>query len=769
MLLVIGAYACSVIICVASASVGHAIWTLCGRTDWTWTSPAVGFALLLSVVDVTIRLPSGGWGALGAATALVLFSITRVKRINVRQVVAVAAPTVLVVGALSSGGFLVNGNFGIPGVSIENDFAGHLPWAEALRTHDAPFSLIIPGYPLGPFALAATLGELPGCSVLTGFQGIIIATPVLIGLTTLALFEHLSWVWRTLTATVVALAYLVMAAVAEGAFKEPVEALFSIAVALSLSELSKQADPPLTAAVPIGVLTAGSVANYSYPGLVWPALIVGLWLILGAVAHRGHITVRQLSRTAGAAAVAIAVLIVLALPEIVRFSAFQKSQVSTINAQTGNFSAPLPLREVLGVWFSPDFRLTPSQSGATQNLISVVAFALLLFGVVRAVLRRHTFLLALLGATLAVALYSEDHANAYNAAKSFMVLSCAAVLVTAAGLMPETGDRRLNLHGPASPRFGLAVIAAVFFAGCLWSSGLEVRGARVGPTAHLAELQRLRAMLVRHKVLFLAQDDFSGWELRGTHLAYLAVYDIPSLPIGFRSSKPFRFGEPSDFDSITSWSLDGFDYVLAPRTAFASIPPPNWREVAATKSYEVWKRFGPTPDHEILAETGGPGAILRCNTLGGLALSHRRGSALVRTPPVVLEASGWRSRDGAHAPGFTAVPDGGTATQFLTLPPGKWQVSLQYSSADPLIVKAPGLVGTLPASLEHLGPYWAGGELTSSGHALPLTVSVHPAPALATTRDEALGNVAFVRVDTHTETVPLRAACGRYVDWYTVT
>src|ERR1700683_322652 len=162
----LSAYLCCAIICVVSVVLGQAICGLSGIDRWTWTAPAVGFAALLVVVDAAIRLPGGGWASLGAVILCLVVSIALLNRQERRTsfgpVTLMAVPVVVIVVVLASSNYLLNENFGIPGVSVLNDFAGHLPWAEALRTRNAPFSLIIPGYPLGSFALAGTLGQIPG-------------------------------------------------------------------------------------------------------------------------------------------------------------------------------------------------------------------------------------------------------------------------------------------------------------------------------------------------------------------------------------------------------------------------------------------------------------------------------------------------------------------------------------------------------------------------------------------------------------------------------
>jgi hypothetical protein len=770
----LSAYASCAIILVVASTLGHAIRLLCGTRRWTWTAPAVGFAAFLVVVDATIRLPGGGWTSLGVVAALSAGSIWLIHRTGVgteiRSLALTAGPVVVVVALLASSNYLINRSFGIPGVSLLNDFAGHLPWATALAEHESPFDLIIPGYPVGSFALAGTLGQVPGISVLAGFQGLLIATPVLLAVTSLALFEHLRVALRVMAATVVALAYLLTAALTEGAFKEPVEALLLIAIALVLQEVTDGKERRARAVtVPIAVLMAGSVANYSYPGLSWPLLLVALWVPLELLRRRRTISRQAVAGAVAAAFVGAVVLVVLSLPEVVRFHAFQQAQVATINMQTGNVPTSLPWREALGIWFSDDFRLWPTQSLGLQRALLVFAVAVAGFGAIQAWRRRELSLLALLGAAIALALYTRHTANAYNAAKAMMVLSGAIALVSMRGVLPA-GASESRPDGARRPRERLrlagVLVAVVFAAACLWSDSLALRGSRVGPSDHAKELARLDRLLAGHTVLFLGQDDFAAWELRHTRLAYLTLYVIPSPPVPFRAERPFVLGQPADFGTVTPKGLDAFRYVVTTRSAYASVPPPNWRPVAATPSYQAWARTGTTAPYSIVSTGSAPGAILDCSTDEGRRLRRTAGTALVTAPPVVLDA-GWKGQLLGAQPGFTALHAGTTVAQQVALPQGRWQVSLQYTSSTPLTVRMQGLDAELPAVLEHQGPYWPAGTVASTGRPQTIEVDVHAPPFPATTRTSVLGNVAFVRRDVAPATVPLRAACGRYVHWTT--
>jgi hypothetical protein len=126
------------------------------------------------------------------------------------------------------------------------------------------------------------------------------------------------------------------------------------------------------------------------------------------------------------------------------------------------------------------------------------------------------------------------------------------------------------------------------------------------------------------------------------------------------------------------------------------------------------------------------------------------------------------------------VKSGAPVAQTLSLPRGRWRISIQYDAMRPLHVAAPGLAETLPANLDYRGsvPYYPVGELTRRrGGEIRFTASVERPPLagrLLGARSEAhLGAIAAspagrgAPIPGEAERrVPLSAACGRYLDWW---
>jgi len=109
--------------------------------------------------------------------------------------------------------------------------------------------------------------------------------------------------------------------------------------------------------------------------------------------------------------------------------------------------------------------------------------------------------------------------------------------------------------------------------------------------------------------------------------------------------------------------------------------------------------------------------------------------------------------------------------------------SLQYDATQPLRVSAPGFAATVPANLDYRGsvPYYPVGELTvdKSG---PVRFSVQEdspptlGRLLGTKAEAHLGTIAASPAGAGgpipgeaERVVPLRHACGHYLDWYLPT
>ncbi len=760
-----GAYASVALVCAGSLVVGQAILWLCGRREQTWLSAPVGLAALVVVTGLAIKLPGHGTAVAIAAGVLVaacaaalLLARPRLERPRTPGLALAPAAGALALLAASIP-FIANERVGILGVGLVNDdMAYHLLIADWLNTRlgDMPV-LVHQGYPVGPHALVAGLSETLGTGLVEAFAGLTLAIPALTALIAFEALRGLRPAPRIVAAALTSLPYLITAYLAQEAFKEPIIALFLLGFALLLPATTSPAR-----AVPLGVIAAGAVYTYSFPGLFWLAAAAAIYIAIQLATGAPRSPRAGLWWAAGAA---IAVLAVLTAPEWTRmadFGSFRAFRTSNLSGGLGNLRHQLSPLEALGIWPTSEFRLAASDSGHAVAFYAgaVVAAAAIVIAVPRWLRRYGPAVPAALGAAILGYAGARLFGTVYTSAKALAICAPLVALIAFGGLLGVEGRGRWRLIA-----VGIAVVLA---AGMAISSFAVLRQAPVGPTDHADQLAELRPLVQGQKVLFLGRDNFVAYELRGARpfTAVRNFYDPNYVKPDLRLKDVFgKF----DFDSVTAATLDRFPYVITTRGAYASGPPPTFEPVRETTDFVLWKRTGPAGPRRTLDEGDNPGVDLKCS--GGRPRPPAQGSARVfARPPVV---------GGTWSPGST-VEAGSPVTQSLALPSGRWEISIQYDATQPIRVSAPGFSETLPANLDYRGsvPYFPVGRVSvKSRGPVHFTVAVEDPPflgrVLGTKAQAHLGAIAASPAGAGgpipgeaERSIPLGRACGRYIDWF---
>jgi hypothetical protein len=677
--------------------------------------------------------------------------------------------------------FVLNDRFGVLGEGIyTNDHAAQLYWADWLQTGAGPEPGAVRfGYPVGPQAVAAIAATATGADLVAAFNGLLLAIPALTALAALAALGGLAPARRVLAAALVGLPYLAASFLAQSAFKETVMALLLVAFAIALREMGLGlARRRVTLAVLV-VLAMASVLAYSAPGVAWFAAALAVWLALELLSGRRPVALGPIREaigghralSAGAALAVVAVAALAAGPAVAFFE-----RIEAVQGSVGRLGSPIFPGEALGVWPAGDFRLVRGDvSGAIPAaLIGLGALAAGLWALVR---RGETALLAALVAAAGVYVGTRLFAEIHVQAKALAVMAPLVMLISLRALLASPATDR-----PGRLATGRLAFGALFAAAAVLSTLLALRAAPVGFDHRAAALERIGEQIQGSSVAFLGIDRFAAYRLRGTEVRSPGGFVPPR--VSARSRKPWQQGEGVDFDTLAPARLDQFDYAVTTAAAYQSTPPPNMRPVAAEGDYVLWERTGPTPDSRVLPGEGGdPGAMLDCERRPPDRRFPAGTRARVIAEPVVGEPEDWRSDDridprDAAAGQEDALLAPATATQTLELAPGRWLLSLQYHSQVPLVLEAPGMSAVeLPPSLDGMyldgagqGAFWPAGEVAVAARRDgPATVIVRAAEptglqsALGVPRRVWLGSLAATPV-SEPRTVPVRAACNRYVD-----
>jgi hypothetical protein len=815
----LGAILTGLVITAGSLACGQAIMLAAGRRLPSAVAPAAGLSALLVVCGIAVKLP--GHAVTAAIAAGIAVAVSTWALWGARDDLGPlrVGLLVVVIGAalVTAIPFAANGRMGILGQGLVNDdMASHLLFTEWLdsRAGDTP-ELVDDGYPLGPHALVAAAARVTGASLIEAFAGLTGAIAVLTALTAYAALPGARPLLRAPAAVLAAFSYLGAAYLAQGAFKEPMLGLALLGFALCLPALRGGSR---AAALPAGVIAAGTIYNYSFPGLAWLIGAIVVWLAIVALRERrarGGLDLAGRLRRARSQLVVIAGLPVLAaVPELFRLASFTDFKAFNPGGEgervgLGNLRQALSPFEALGIWPSSEFRITPERASVPEYafyLGAALALAVLAWGLWRAYRRRESVLPAALIAGALGYVGALAAGTPYTQAKALAIVSPVVMLIGLRGLLraepvegeeadaaEARGQTRALGRAPAwvegkgltpAVRILAALAGIAFVLAAAFSSLLPLRQAAVGPEGQVDQLVGMREVLEGEDVLFLGRESFVAWELIGArvHAPIIHNYNVVEVPSLYRATSTrakfdFDTVPPAEFDADFASdpaerdTLEDFEWVITTSSAQQSEPPPAFEEVLRTRDYVLWQRRGPLGQRRTLDEPAGPGTTVDCEIPAERAVTGLPGTARVfRTAPVIGRA--WEPDPG--------VTDSEPASEELLLGAGTWDISLQYAATQPIEVRTPDLPG--PAGLESVlepnllfrgaAPFYPVGRIEIARRGLVrFEVRIQRPPLVgrlvgAETRGY-LGPLAATPVPPH-ESIPLAEACDRYLDWYRV-
>jgi hypothetical protein len=746
-------YATTIFICLASVAVGDTVLRICGCNGRELLAPAVGLSSLVVLATTGFWLPGGQITACVLVVLATAAAAAHLIRARVRPSI-VALATALVALFAVSVPFAVNRHVGIVGVSIDDDFAAHFTWAASLYEY-VPGAVVYPDYPLGPHSLAASLAGLFGTSVEAPFTAILLAAPVLTALTAQAVVKDARWWIRVGVGLVVGLPYLAAAHLVEGSFKELIMGLIVLAIALTIRQFELEQDWRPRRAVPLGIMTGAVLLIYGRTGLVWPLGGVALWVVASLIRTRSLPSASLIKRAASFVGLSVLVMLLASFSELSRIVSFSGG---VPGGNIPNYTSPF---QVLGVWFSGDFRFSPSDAFQTGLLIGL-AIALAVYGVAWWLRRGDLAVLMTAVASLLIYAVVRDHTGPYLTSKAVVL---AAPVTMLAIVVPVTSAWST---GMTLGRVVVGLAGVAFIAAAMWSSLFALRYGRVDSDEHENELSAIRRVVRDQPTLDLVPDAFALWDLRGAKLSTPTEYGGASV-IPFALREPYKPGSSLDIDAVSPSSLDSFRYIVTTTSQYASGMPSNWQLIVTTRNFALWRRVGATPERSSLTGGTAPGSILNCATREGRELARSGGVADVWTTPPFGPNLGWElgaTVVPSSPEGYIVVPTGSMLTQTLTLSRGRWEISLPYQSTADLYLSAGNLRAIIPSNLTNYGAYWRVGDITSTGAPIAVSLKLQQMRFDAAEQVEAIGGLVAVPIPRRTSVVPLQRACGRYVDWY---
>jgi hypothetical protein len=771
-----GTYVSAGVILLASLLVGRALLLVLGRRHASFLEGAVGLAVLVLVCTLAIRLPGDDVTSIAACSVLIaaslIFLVIRPEQI-LGPAVGVALPAAVLAGLAASFPFIASGHIGIPGIGLNNDLAMHLVDVDYLIDPSRPEpQSVINGYPLGPHSLVATVISVFATQPVYGWLGLLVAVPILTAITALAGLRELPGARRLLAAVLVSAAYLTASVLGIAGFKELIAGMFLIAFALGLREIEREPEGRIANLIGLALITAAMIPVYSFPGVGWLAITAGVWVIaqlLRIRAETGMEGVRAAVRASLPILVPALVVVAIAgltqLPKVFDFiESGSIGAVADTNSKLRYVVSPL---ETLGIWPSGDW-LLGTRDVSDFWIFGAIGLAGLGFGLAWWIARRDYAVPAAVLSGMAIYLatkYLRD-GGLYVLMKAVVVPTSVVMLLTLTALLAPGGG------------WPKRILAAVFVALAAYSSFLALRDTVVAPDNRLHELEAFQQEVSGEKVLALTSDRFTDYGLRTAEVASPAFNAEIRVPSAVTKSQRL----PIDFDSVPRPVLNDFPYAVTTSASYQSQAPPGWTEVDSTESYKLWRRNGITPGISNLYEEARPGRIYRCKNPKIGAFLTTGGEALTWQPrPVIAKRLYWRA--GAPSgvlpeerPIDNELEPGETASQRIYLPPGRWELSLQYVTAvTGVTVRAPGVDVHLPSGMDAAipyrpdqGPYWPVGEVTSAGEKITVSVEADDIEAyqklLGVDAPAVIGNLTAVHLGGVVTVANTPAACGLFVD-----
>jgi hypothetical protein len=293
-----------------------------------------------------------------------------------------------------------------------------------------------------------------------------------------------------------------------------------------------------------------------------------------------------------------AVAALLALPVLASMATQLHVQSGTLDADPGgrggalsdlgNLAAPLKIEQLLGVWFSGDYRYVTNELQTPQLIALLLAGACGLIGLAWAIRRRAWQPLLLVAVLVLPAVYLLRRGGPYADAKVLAIMSPAVLLLVVLGALVLWHGRWRALSLIASAAITLAVLG---------SSAMAYHDVSLTPYDRYTELLKLDERLAgRGPVVSNEYDEFGKYFLRRA-----PGYTQPEWPHGYRHAPyhPNALADPKrkpsektplDVDDLRLDYLESVPYLIWRRSPTASRPPANFRLERSGEFYELWRR-----------------------------------------------------------------------------------------------------------------------------------------------------------------------------------
>ena len=370
--------------------------------------------------------------------------------------------------------------------------------------------------------------------------------------------------WRALAATLASQSALLYGFALWGGVKE----LYAAATLALLAATTPLVRRRARSGLPCAVAGAAAILALSPGALVWllPALVA---LLLVARTR----PVGVLGACAGAA--------ILAFPAVTASGRFLRGDNRTSfrdETELGNLLAPLDPAQLLGVWPTIDFRVSPNDTRTTV-LVLTLTLATALIGLHFALRGRVAPLVVYVASCLVGAVTYSALGSPWLEAKAFAVASPGFLLLAL------VGGAKLLEHRRTVAVVALAVIAG----GVCASNALAYRDAQLAPRDQLAELEQIGRRFAGNGPALMTEYQPYGVRHFLRHLDPEGASELRRRPVPLRDGRVLGKGEVASIDAFSPEAVLVYRTLVLLRED-SGRPPAAYRLAWSGRYYDVWQR-----------------------------------------------------------------------------------------------------------------------------------------------------------------------------------
>jgi len=265
--------------------------------------------------------------------------------------------------------------------------------------------------------------------------------------------------------------------------------------------------------------------------------------------------------------------------------------VQTIG-DSGNLSRSLNLTQVMGIWPSQDFRLSPIYPVLSFSVIAI-AFVFATLGVFYSAKRGQWAVPSLLASCIAVVGNSYFWGGVWLTGKAIAVASPFFLLaagIGAHGAWLQVHDHSFQRFRNLKLPYFVVILATLVGSGVLVSDAITYRNVSLAPYSQQDELRTIGVLYAGQGPTLMTEFSVFGSRYFLRNMDAEAASELRVHVIPTRDGSQLPKGFAADIDLFDNSTIDYFHLLVLRKAPNASRPPLNYDLDWSGNYYEVWKQ-----------------------------------------------------------------------------------------------------------------------------------------------------------------------------------